>query len=359
MIKIKGMIVLIIFILSTITSFSGMVSAESFDDLTPEQKVIEHIKGVSNCNDLEASMIFAIMANRSVNYEGLDFYVRYLEEDPEAKEMFKSSVRYHDYYVFWEGFLKDWSTKTLQEKAEALNIDTATVDTTNKILDEAKGQECVFIMEYITPTIEKIAAKAQELKDSAGELEIEKIKRLSGELKDLDHEYLDKIQEAHITYQLSGGQPDDETGMIDYKNDADKIFYNDSLTTKEKVIGLESLKADYAHMQQEINNKYNVVDGLRKDVNTHGQAILGAGIALTSIGIGLIAGGFGPLGVAGFVIGGIVAAMGVTCIGIGGTMCDSAHTFTKATQYMLEYQNKFDESYQQAVAYIDGLIKLL
>jgi hypothetical protein len=354
MIKLKGMIILIIFILSSFSSLSGVVAGD-YDDLTPEQKILDHIKTVGKCGDLEAGMVLSLMADHSVNHEDLDFYIRYLSgNDTEANEQF-NSVRYHDYYVFWEGYLKDWSQKTLQEKAQSLNIKTATFESTTKILEDARGYGSVFIMEYITPTINKINDKAVELSKSV-ECDIGTIKRLTGELKDLNYEYLDSIQEADIAYKMSSFEPDN----LDYKNAADKIFKNDSLSKNDKVFGLEALKKDYEYMYQEINTKYNLVDGMRKSINTHGQTIIGIGGGLTGVGIGLIiAGAFGPAGAVSVIVGIALCIVGVILLGVGGALCDGARVFTKATLYMLDYQSEFGITYDQAVGYIDGCLKLL
>lgn len=166
-------------------NFKSFISNLPEDTAEPLKNTLNYIKNRSKCNDYEAVQINALMAIHSNQYQGYDYYVRYMIGNTTSEE--DGADYYRAIRLEWDQYLKEYADMTPAQRSSAL-MTSATNDDVTGILNNASPEE----LEYVQGRSEPYENKIEDL---SNELSSKSTSWMIGHIGSVE-EYGDKINEA-------------------------------------------------------------------------------------------------------------------------------------------------------------------
>jgi len=358
--KLFALLLLANFLLSTVpAAVFGAEQVTSGDSLSAEdmaiQKAIAHIKDKADCSDYEAGMIVGIMANHCNQEQGFDFYIKYISGDDDAEKSYNNAPYYKQYVDHWDGFAEDWKYASLEQKAEALNVESDSVESMVKIFENITPDESIYISSYMMPYLDKISNLSDEIQN-INPKEYKKIESKARDINNTMNDLCHSVVNAHYEYSMKPSKPESILG--DYNTEISQILKNNN--SEEKIEQLKLLKNKYIDMNKTLYEQaIKIKDAQIKVDKLSKNFIVEAGPGLIVIGGIFIFMAVGFANPAYLVIGILIIGAGVALIIGGIVLIPLVDSMKSNTNMLFNIAAEFFKLSDYAISAIDEAINEL
>jgi hypothetical protein len=212
----------------------------------PVEHTLEYIKKRAKCNDYEAAQIQLLMSEQSAQKTGYNYYCRYiagLSTPEEDRADYYKSIRQS-----WNKFLDKFSKMTLEEKAEALTVDSASVENIEKVLSKAHSEKLDYILDKTAPQLGQIDSLANELNSKSASYLATHINYTKKKAEDLEK----NVEDYNKTLMVADREYD-----IQYPNAVNKDYHG-----SDGLVG--SISEDTNYDPDAYSNVVGVLNELKK-----------------------------------------------------------------------------------------------
>jgi len=329
--------------------------------------ITDYVMKRTGNNAFEASLIIQMIANRSCIEEWFNIWYGYHISDDKAfhyecVEKVNSNKMYHRYVDQWDNFMNIWGTKSLSEKAKALNVKTDNVESFKELFESGDYDKIAYVGSHIRSDIRELNAVAIELRDTDN-LDVREIENLTEVLESKMADIYEHANEYAIDYELS-------------KRDLDWKYYDNNLV--DRVLSSKMSQEDQVHTLITIREKnfklddslydiYKDIDEERKNLNANTQATLDVGSILSGIGGDMVIKGivstFNPDNATYdailITLGGVVLAGGIVTMSFGEVLSSISNTYSVTVDKFFKKYNNVHPQLLETNEYINQKIEQL